>query len=119
MIVLNATRSVPRPWTILKCSESVATRSESRLNTCIACYSISFHGQPRCWTLPRRIGGIAFHQDAIEALRFGNRCRSAGIFPVVACTSTKSQGLTSASNRKLITHLADFSVQEVNFEHIF
>jgi hypothetical protein len=41
------------------------------------------------------------------------------IFPVVACTRTKSQGLTSASNPKLITHLADFSVQEVNFEHIF
>ena len=29
----------------------------------------------------RGIGGIAFHQDAIEALGFGNRCRSAGIFP--------------------------------------
>ena len=68
----------------------------------------------------RGIGGIAFHQDAIEALRFGNRCRSAGIFSVVACTRTKSQGLTqSPSNPKLITHLADFSVQEVNFEHIF
>jgi hypothetical protein len=65
-------------------------------------------------------GGIAFHQDAIEALGFGNRCCSAGIFPVVACTRTKSRGLTqSPSNPKLITHLADFSVQEVNFEHIF
>src|SRR5262249_57995167 len=32
----------------------------------------------------------------------------------------ENQGLTqSASNPKLITHLADFSVQEVNFEHIF
>jgi hypothetical protein len=66
-----------------------------------------------------RISGIAFHQDAIEVLGFGNRCRSAGVYPVVACTSTKSQGLTSASNPKLITHLADFSVQEVNFEHVF
>ena len=37
----------------------------------------------------------------------------------MSCTSTKSQGLTSASNPKLITHLAKFSVQEVNFEHIF
>jgi len=47
-------------------------------------------------------------------------CDCALIFPVVACTRTKSQGLTqSPSNPKLITHLADFSVQEVNFEHIF
>jgi len=68
----------------------------------------------------RGIGGIAFHQDAIEALGFGNGWRSAGIFPIVACTRTKSQSLTqSPSNPKLITHLADFSVQEVNFEHIF
>ena len=67
----------------------------------------------------RGIGGIAFPQD-VEALGFGNRWRSAGIFPVGACTRTKSQGLTqSPSNPKLITHLADFSVQEVNFEHIF
>jgi hypothetical protein len=37
-----------------------------------------------------------------------------------ACTRTKSQGSTqSASNPKLITHLADFSVQEVNFEPSF
>src|SRR5262249_1907346 len=39
---------------------------------------------------------------------------------ILLCTKTKSQGLTkSASNPKLLTHLADFSVQEVNFEHIF
>jgi len=32
----------------------------------------------------------------------------------------QSQSLTqSASDPILITHLADFSVQEVNFEHIF
>jgi hypothetical protein len=36
------------------------------------------------------------------------------------CRLHENQGLTqSASNPKLITHLADFSVQEVNFEHIF
>jgi hypothetical protein len=50
----------------------------------------------------------------------GSTLPAAGIFPVVACTRTKPQGLTqSPSNPKLITHLADFSVQEVNFEHIF
>jgi hypothetical protein len=51
----------------------------------------------------------------------GQARKRAGLAATYKATSgPKSQSLTqSAPNPILITHLADFSVQEVNFEHIF
>src|SRR6516162_4030568 len=103
---------LPLRWSAI----SARRCAQSRLRLNLAAVSSKHVAEIERWC---RISGIAIHQDAIEALGFGNRCRSTGTFPVVACTRTKPQGLTSASNPKLITHLADFSVQEVNFEHIF